>query len=355
MDDALRATVARRLRLRRLRWRILALLVAVEGSALVALTHDAAALVVLPAPAFLTLVPMLFVGRYRLPNDECESNPDFAGQAKLLTECFATHTYVPLDIRQDVREDAALKIERRRRFRGLRSKKAFVVIHDAEVYLIVTARSYWVWYARKLRFGAIGSLGIDVVEWTEDVEDVDLGDEIVAKTWRHSTKTGKRDLRYKRNSEIFEVRRHGVTLTFDDFAWTIRVCFEDDACMFANAFSAIAGQGPALTYSNETADAGTNGSNEAASGKQASGENEADEAEDEASESEQDDGLRAWHDVLGTAPDASMDVIKAAYRERLKEYHPDRVAHLGEKLRDLADEEAIAINQAYAEALRTRR
>ena len=280
---------------------------------------------------------------------------DFAGQAELLTDCFATHTYVPLDIRQEVREDAALKIERRRRFRGLRSRKTFVVIHDAEVYLIVTARSYWVWYARKLRFGAIGSLGIDVVEWTEDVEDVDPGDEIVAKTWRHSTMTGKRDHRYKRNSEIFEVRRHGVTLTFDDLSWTIRVYFDEDAYMFANAFSAIAGQGPALTYFNEAAIAGANGSDEAAPGEQVSDENEADEADDNESEPEQDDSSRAWHDVLGTAPDASMDVIKAAYRERLKEYHPDRVAHLGEKLRDVADEEAIAINQAYAEALRLRR
>lgn len=125
--------------------------------------------------------------------------------------------------------------------------------------------------------------------------------------------------------------------------------------MFTNAFSAIAGQGSALTYSNETAAAAANGSDEAAPGEQACDEYEADEAEDEGSVSEQDDGIRAWYDVLGTAPDASMDVIKATYRERLKEYHPDRVAHLGEKLRDVADEEAIAINQAYAEVLRLRR
>lgn len=56
--------------------------------------------------------------------------------------------------------------------------------------------------------------------------------------------------------------------------------------------------------------------------------------------------------MLGTAPDASPDVIKAAYYERLEEYHPTRVAHLGERLRDMADEESIAINLAYAEARR---
>ena len=62
-----------------------------------------------------------------------------------------------------------------------------------------------------------------------------------------------------------------------------------------------------------------------------------------------------WYEVLNVAPNASLDEIRQAYRGRLMQYHPDRVAHLGEKLRRVADEEATAINQAYEQAMVSRR
>ncbi len=36
--------------------------------------------------------------------------------------------------------------------------------------------------------------------------------------------------------------------------------------------------------------------------------------------------------LLGIEPSASSDVIEAAYKAKLMQYHPDRVAHLGEEL-----------------------
>jgi DnaJ-domain-containing protein 1 len=57
-----------------------------------------------------------------------------------------------------------------------------------------------------------------------------------------------------------------------------------------------------------------------------------------------------WHDVLGVSPDATHDQIVSAYRARMSEYHPDKVANLGPDIRALAEQKAKEINAAYAEA-----
>jgi DnaJ-domain-containing protein 1 len=57
-----------------------------------------------------------------------------------------------------------------------------------------------------------------------------------------------------------------------------------------------------------------------------------------------------WHDVLGVSPDATHDQIVSAYRARMSEYHPDKVASLGPDIRALAEQRAKEINAAYAEA-----
>ena len=47
------------------------------------------------------------------------------------------------------------------------------------------------------------------------------------------------------------------------------------------------------------------------------------------------------------SPDASQAEIDARYKELAKDYHPDRVAHLGEDLRKVAHEKMIEIQHAY--------
>jgi curved DNA-binding protein CbpA len=51
--------------------------------------------------------------------------------------------------------------------------------------------------------------------------------------------------------------------------------------------------------------------------------------------------------VLGLAPPATLDEIRAAYRELIKEVHPDRLASGSPGLRAFAEEQAKAINAAY--------
>ena len=59
-----------------------------------------------------------------------------------------------------------------------------------------------------------------------------------------------------------------------------------------------------------------------------------------------------WWEVLHVPRGASLKEAVAAYRELIQKNHPDKVAHLSEKIRRVADEETRRINDAYAEAQR---
>ena len=51
--------------------------------------------------------------------------------------------------------------------------------------------------------------------------------------------------------------------------------------------------------------------------------------------------------ILGVARNASKEEIRAAYLREMASYHPDKVAHLGQDLQELAKRKSQAINRAY--------
>lgn len=53
-------------------------------------------------------------------------------------------------------------------------------------------------------------------------------------------------------------------------------------------------------------------------------------------------------EILGIARDAAPPEIHRAFRARMAEYHPDKVAALGVELRELAEEKSKAITATYA-------
>ena len=65
-------------------------------------------------------------------------------------------------------------------------------------------------------------------------------------------------------------------------------------------------------------------------------------AQAEASESSFDP-----YQILGIDSSASGEEIQAAYKAHMHEYHPDKVAHLGEELQKVAHRKAVEIQQAY--------
>ncbi|MCK9297257.1 MAG: DnaJ domain-containing protein [Desulfobulbaceae bacterium] len=54
-----------------------------------------------------------------------------------------------------------------------------------------------------------------------------------------------------------------------------------------------------------------------------------------------------YYEVLGLQPEATFEEIKKAYRKLSMKYHPDKVGHLGEEFRGVAEEKMKELNAAY--------
>lgn len=62
----------------------------------------------------------------------------------------------------------------------------------------------------------------------------------------------------------------------------------------------------------------------------------------------------SWHVVLGVSEFATDSEILSAKRIKIAQYHPDKVATLGEEIRELAERKSRQINAAFDEAMRRR-
>ena len=56
---------------------------------------------------------------------------------------------------------------------------------------------------------------------------------------------------------------------------------------------------------------------------------------------------RTPHEILGVEPSATNEEIKSAYRRLVNQYHPDKVAHLGDEFQQLAEQRFKEIQEAY--------
>jgi DnaJ-domain-containing protein 1 len=59
-----------------------------------------------------------------------------------------------------------------------------------------------------------------------------------------------------------------------------------------------------------------------------------------------------WWEVLRVPQGASLREVTAAYRQLIAQNHPDKVAHLSQRIRRVAEDETRRINAAYEAAQR---
>lgn len=64
--------------------------------------------------------------------------------------------------------------------------------------------------------------------------------------------------------------------------------------------------------------------------------------------------LPLWFEVLEVSERAEPTEIERAYRLKISQYHPDKVAQQGEDIRKLAEAKSKEINAAYETAMRSR-
>ncbi|MEO7774621.1 MAG: J domain-containing protein [Steroidobacteraceae bacterium] len=63
-----------------------------------------------------------------------------------------------------------------------------------------------------------------------------------------------------------------------------------------------------------------------------------------------DDGrvtLSNWYRILEVRENATREEIAAAYKRRIVQYHPDKVAQMGVEIREVAESKSKQINAAY--------
>ena len=68
-----------------------------------------------------------------------------------------------------------------------------------------------------------------------------------------------------------------------------------------------------------------------------------------------DSQLANCYEILGVTVGVTEKELRDAYRKRIAQYHPDKVAGLGEELRQLAEEKSKEINLAYERVIATHR
>lgn len=62
---------------------------------------------------------------------------------------------------------------------------------------------------------------------------------------------------------------------------------------------------------------------------------------------ESDESAGRYYALLGLDEGADMSAIKKAYRQLSMKYHPDKVSHLGDEFKGVAEEKMKELNQAY--------
>ena len=63
----------------------------------------------------------------------------------------------------------------------------------------------------------------------------------------------------------------------------------------------------------------------------------------------------SWFRILDVSQSATKEQIVTAYKQKIRQYHPDKVAQMGAEIRELAEFKSKQINSAYDYAMKLQR
>lgn len=70
---------------------------------------------------------------------------------------------------------------------------------------------------------------------------------------------------------------------------------------------------------------------------------------------EEDHIPTSWFRILEVSEGASPEQVVEAYKHKISQYHPDKVAQMGAEIRELAEAKSKQINAAYDYAIKLQR
>lgn len=279
-----------------------------------------------------------------------------------------------------------LTIEYVRKFKRVRAPIPFIAISAEDRFLILTPVRYWSFLDGEYSCGDTKKLDFECFKYEDKLTLPRPQDEILQETWKHATKSGGRDLRYKDNFSASLVQRYGVALLLQSGSkWEFGGLRKAEQYPLMEALQKIIDR----EYAEELNDGDHNQEeDEEIDANETSlddheGEpwyevlglsptptteevlaiheeiNKLTESETEKLNKAREEGIDwvrsetevPWYEILNVSPNATEDEVKAAHRDKIKQYHPDRVSSLGDKLRLVAEEESKKINAAKEEGL----
>lgn len=200
-----------------------------------------------------------------------------------------------------------------------------------------------------ISFMPYSELDFDVSKIRVEISDAPRDGEVVGRTWLHSRKDGGPDLRYSNNPSVFIIayglivfgtRKDGnYQIAFSNITNAQRL--HNDLRSYMNSFLGRQGENnsrkqESYQYSHQQSGYGSNKSYSSSDSNNSS----------QGKFSEKVTYETAC-EILGIKTGASQDEIKKAYHQLAQKYHPDKVSHLAEEFKVIAENKMKEINAAY--------
>ena len=173
--------------------------------------------------------------------------------------------------------------------------------------------------------------------------------EVVGRTWLHSRKDGGPDLRYSYNPSISIIAYALLTFgTPKDGTYQIAISNNVNAQKFYNEFIAYINSYLGRQQQKEYSRQNSYSYNYQQENRSSSDSHKSSDSKSRSqTESSGVSTLESARNILGVRTGASQDEIRKAYHNLAQKYHPDKVSHLADEFKVIAENKMKEINAAY--------